>query len=211
MGDPKKFRKKFSRPRHPWQRQRLEAEKELSLEYGLKNKKQLWKMISILNGYTGQAKSLTPKLQSLKSEQAEKEAKLFLEKLSGLGLLGPGANLTDVLNLSVRNVLDRRLQTLVYKKGLARSASQARQFITHGHIKIDDRKVTSPSYLVKISEEGLISYASNSPLTDANHPERVENIEAIAQERKNPAKKVSETKSEEVKEDASVTTEESAE
>jgi len=57
-------------------------------------------------------------------------------------------NLDDVLKLNVRDILSRRLQTVVYRKGLARSIKQARQLIVHGHIKIKGRRVTFPSFLV---------------------------------------------------------------
>ena len=46
MGNPKRHRKKYSTPAHPWQRARIEEERELSKEYGFKNKKE---MIFILN------------------------------------------------------------------------------------------------------------------------------------------------------------------
>jgi small subunit ribosomal protein S4 len=211
MGDPKKFRKKFTKPRHPWQRQRLETEKELVAEYGIKNKKELWKIVSQLNNFANQAKILTPKLQSHKKEQAEKEQELFLVKLCKLGLLKKGDGLGEVLNLTTRDLLERRLQTILLKKGFARSVKQARQFITHGHVMIDNKKVTSPSYLIKINEESLISFSDNSALNDANHPERAQvvskkvetKVETKAKtEKKEPVKKeASEKKADDKKQD----------
>ena len=62
----------------------------------------------------------------------------------------------DLLTLTTRDLLERRLQTLVWKKGLARSARQARQLVTHGFISVNGRKVTIPSYLVSSQEEALI-------------------------------------------------------
>ncbi|MDP7610203.1 MAG: 30S ribosomal protein S4, partial [Candidatus Woesearchaeota archaeon] len=44
MGDPKKQRKKYSKPSHPWQTERIEVEKVLMKEYGLKNKKEIWRV-----------------------------------------------------------------------------------------------------------------------------------------------------------------------
>ncbi len=181
MGDPKKIRRKFTGPRHPWQRQRLENERELLKEYGLKNKTELWKMVSVLSSFSDQSKKLTPQLQQVQRKaQAEKEMKSFIDKLSSLGLLSLRATLSDVLGLGIRDVLERRLQTLVYKKGFARSVDQARQFITHGHIAVNGKKITSPSYLVRIKEEANIGFSSGSSLNDPNHPERstvVENKE----------------------------------
>ena len=53
MGDPKKQRKKYTTPRHPWQRDRLDEERQLLKDYGLKNKKELWKFESLLRKFKG--------------------------------------------------------------------------------------------------------------------------------------------------------------
>ena len=68
-----------------------------------------------------------------------------------------------MLGLTVRDVLERRLQTLVYKKGLALSIYHARQLIVHGHIAINGRRVRSPGYLVSREEEDKIGYYPLSP------------------------------------------------
>ena len=88
------------------------------------------------------------------------------------GLLGPDADIDNVLALKVPSHLERRLQTIVYRKGLARSPKQARQFVTHGHIAIAGRRVTIPGYLVTRGEETAISYYGTSPFVDAAHSER---------------------------------------
>ncbi|MDH5634797.1 MAG: 30S ribosomal protein S4, partial [Candidatus Bathyarchaeota archaeon] len=82
------------------------------------------------------------------------------------------AVLDDVLDLSLEDILERRLQTIVFSKGLAKSIFQARQLITHGHIAIDRRRVPSPSYLVLRDEETKIAYAPTSSLSNPNHPMR---------------------------------------
>ena len=56
MGDIKRQRKKFSKPSHPWNKERILAEQELLKEYGLKSKKDIWKMNSILSNFARQAK-----------------------------------------------------------------------------------------------------------------------------------------------------------
>ena len=88
--------------------------------------------------------------------QSELEMRHMLDKLASLGLLGKDPKLEDVLNLTLKNVMDRRLQTLLYKKGMAKTIKQAREFIVHEHVAIGSRKVTSPSYLVSVSEEPQI-------------------------------------------------------
>ena len=57
-------------------------------------------------------------------------------------------------------MLERRLDNVVYLLGLAQSRSHARQIITHGHIRVNDRKVTIPSYLV--NEGDVISLKEKS-------------------------------------------------
>ncbi len=71
-------------------------------------------------------------------------------------------DLDDVLALTVNDVLERRLQTLIFKKGHAKSINQARQVIVHGHVSVDKRKVVFPSYLVPLEEEKRISVGKES-------------------------------------------------
>ncbi len=87
-----------------------------------------------------------------------------------LGLLRTDATIDDVLDLDIRDLLERRLQTIVYKKGLTKTIHQARQMITHGHILIGDRRVTIPGYLVEKDEEETVSYTTKSPFSSLEHP-----------------------------------------
>jgi small subunit ribosomal protein S4 len=88
------------------------------------------------------------------------------------GLLGPDADIDNVLSLKVQQGLERRLQTLVYRQGLARSPKQARQLITHGHIAINGRRCSIPGYRVTRAEESQISYYGKSPLAVPDHAEK---------------------------------------
>ncbi|MFW5946250.1 MAG: 30S ribosomal protein S4 [Candidatus Natronoplasma sp.] len=174
MGDPKFSRKKFEKPSHPWQEERIKEENDYIRHYALKNKKEFWKVRSILKNIRAQARNLQARLR-YGEKQASEEMDALLEKLRDKGYLkGQDHTLNDVLNLSVENILNRRLQTLVYHKGLAHSPRQARQFIIHGHIAMNGRRVTVPSYIVNKEEESTIEYYSNSPLSDELHPERPE-------------------------------------
>ena len=168
MGAPKKQRKKYSTASHPWQKERIEEESVLLKEYGLKNKTEIYKMKSILKGFADQAKNLI----TSKTKQAEKERIALLNKLSNLGLITKTGNVDDVLDLSINDIMDRRLQTLIYKKAMARSIRQARQFIVHEHIILGNKKITNPSYLVPVGDEQSINFVTNSKLSDSEHPER---------------------------------------
>lgn len=157
MGDPKKQRRSYSKPRQLWQMERIEREKKLVKKYGLKNGKELWKVESLLRTFRRRAR----KLLTLKTEQAEIEKKQLLDRLSTLNVLKKSAGIDDVLVMKIEDILERRLQTIVQKTGLANTPKQARQFIVHGLITIGGNKVTSPSYLVKRDEEKDIK--SRSP------------------------------------------------
>ena len=49
-------------------------------------------------------------------------------------------------------ILESRLDNLVYRMGFARTRRQARQLVNHGHILVNDKKVDIPSYLVNVGD-----------------------------------------------------------
>ncbi len=152
MGDPKKPRKSFSRPKNPWRSEQLAQELYLVGTYGLRNKRELWKTQGELSNIRKQARHLL----AATAEVRAKDGKKLLDSLLRRGLVSEGVILDDVLNLSVEDLLGRRLQTLIYKKGAAVSPLQARQLIVHGHIKIGKRIIDIPGYHVTASEEGTL-------------------------------------------------------
>lgn len=170
MGDPKQLRKKYNTPRHPWIRATIESERVVVKEYGLVKKKEIHIANSFIKKYRDIAKRL---IATRTLTQAQKEKAQILNKLQQLGLLPAGAELEQILGLGLKDVLSRRLQSVVYRKGLARSMNQARQFITHRHVMVGDQEISSPSYLVSLAEESTVSFKQKSALADAEHPERV--------------------------------------
>ncbi len=168
MGDPRKQKKKYEAPRFPWRRDALESELRLLGEYGLRNKKELWRHRTMVSKFRSMARSV---LSMPTPQRVELEAQI-LGRLKRLGILPEGAVLDNILDLAMEDILERRLQTLVLRRGLAKTTYQARQLITHGHIAIGDRKVFSPSYLVHKEEEDDLDYASTSALANAEHPLR---------------------------------------
>jgi small subunit ribosomal protein S4 len=145
----KKQRKKYEKPLRLWDKERIEKEKILLKNFGLRRKKEIWRTEALLRKYRRMARTLAAK------KDKEKE-KMLINKLIKIGLLQEGASLDDVLSLTLENLLERRLQTIVHKKGLANSIKQARQFITHGHVRIGERKIVYPGYLVSREEEDKI-------------------------------------------------------
>ncbi len=170
MGDPKRHRKKYKTPRKPWDEARLREELEIIGTYGLRNKRELWRVKTELSRIRRMARSLLAKSPE---ERAEVEKQL-LSKLYRMGLVEEDATLDDVLGLTVKDLLERRLQTMVYRLGLAKTVHQARQLIVHGHISVNGRRVRSPGYIVKRGEEDTITYWPYSPLASEEHPLRKE-------------------------------------
>ncbi len=168
MGDPKKQRKKYATPRFPWRGDSLKEELKLLGLYGLRNKHELWRHETMLSKFRGIARSLIGKLP----EERKKMEGEILARLKKLGFLAETAVLDDVLDLTIEDILERRLQTIVFRKGLAKTVHQARQLITHGHITIGNQRITVPSYIVTREEENQIAYTPKSPLTNASHPLR---------------------------------------
>jgi small subunit ribosomal protein S4 len=154
MGDPKKPRKQFEKPRKVWDSERLQKDRKLKETYGLKNMHELWKAESFLRNKRQNAK----KMLALPLKEREKREKELIESLSRIDLLNNNATLDDILGLKVEALLERRLETLALRKNLALTAKQARQFITHGKIAVNGRKTTIPGFIVPKSLENTIAY-----------------------------------------------------
>lgn len=175
MGDPRRQRKKYDTPRFPWRTDILQAELKLLGQYGLRNKHELWRHETTLSNFRGIARTLIGR----SAEERKKMEDELVTKLKKLGVLHETAVLDDVLDLTIENVLERRLQTIVFRKGMGKTVQQCRQLITHGHIAVANRRVTIPSYNVTKQEEQQIAYASRSPLANSGHPVR-QTISAVA-------------------------------
>lgn len=159
MGDPRRLKKKFRKPKHPFNKERILEELEFLGKFGLRNKREFWKMRTMLGNW----RKIARETRTLSKEQAAEAQKELIKKLNRLGVLGPEAEFDDILLLTVEDLLKRRLQTLVFEKGMAQTIYEARQKIVHKHIAISDKIINSPSYIVKKEEEELIRFAPSSP------------------------------------------------
>lgn len=146
----RKLRKKFKRPKRPWDSSRIGEEAKLLREFGLRRKREIRKAEAIVREFRRRARNLI-------AVKDEGKTKILLDKLVGLGLIEKGQGLDQVLTLGVNNVLNRRLQTLVFKKGFAPSVNEARQMIAHGHVLVGGRRMKFASYMVPAEKEKLIS------------------------------------------------------
>lgn len=149
MGDPRKLRNKYSKPKKLLDKGRIEEESALKKAYGLKNMRELW----LAGEELKRARREARRLLSLPEAERKDEQGIILSKLCRLGILDEKAGVEDVLTLTVKDILERRLQTRVLRKGLAKTMRQSRQLITHGFISVGGRMVNIPSYMVSASED----------------------------------------------------------
>lgn len=136
----------YSKPRRAYEAARIKDENETVKKYGLKSKREIWKAEAKIGEIRGRAKAL------ITADEEKKQA--FFEKLGKMGL--KVESIADVLALTKEDWLKRRLQTVVFKKGIANTPMQARHLIAHKHIRIAGNAVNIPSYVVNVDEEESI-------------------------------------------------------
>jgi len=153
MGAPRRNRKKFNKPKNVYNLIRIEADRALIKEYGLKNMRELWMVQTELSRLRRNVRMLLAGTPGLEGVQEGIVSRLF-----NLGIIGNDVQLDMILGLKEDDLLNRRLQSRVFRNGLARSMKQARQLITHGFISIEDIKIDRPGYVVRLKEEDRIGY-----------------------------------------------------
>lgn len=209
MGLPAKIRKKYISHKQRWDKNTILSEAELVKDYALKNKKEIRRIELLVKKYKTIAKQLNREGSQTPMAQA------FLNKLKTQGILSQeSSSLDDVLDITVRDFLERRLSNVVYKLKLAKSPKQARQFVVHKHVSIGDKVINSPAYLVSIDEVEKIQFRETSELFNEEHPERAMEqtktveVEVEQVEEKTMEEIESEVKSSEVVEEESTQEEE---
>mgnify|MGYP001588538014 CR=1 FL=1 len=142
----KRKHKSYSRPKRPFDKVRIDEEEKIKEDFGLKNKKEIWKADARIKSIREKAKVL---ISSSKEEQ-----KALLEKLKKEGF--DVDSISDVLLLDKKDYLERRLQTIVAKKRITPTIKSARQMIVHKKILVNGKVVSIPSYIVPIALENKI-------------------------------------------------------
>jgi len=183
MGDPKRLNRKYDVPRMKWNKLKIRTDKQITEEYGLRRKKEIWKAETEVRNFRKRARLL---LAGRVDDYSTRKDEL-LNKLVKMGIFTKEHKVEDVLKLNLTDYLDRRLQTLVFKKGLALSPNQARQLITHGHIAVNGKVRKIPGSIIYAEES--VSY-SNSQIKDM--------IEKMLEKKGKPATSTKEEKKEEV-------------
>lgn len=133
--------------------ERIKNDNALITEYGLKNMKELWKVQSEVSRIRRNVREL---LSGGAGSEDVKER--IITRLTKLGIATQTTTLDNLLDLKENDLLNRRLQTIVFRKGLARTVKQSRQLTVHGFIAINGKKVNRPGYLVNVDVEKNISY-----------------------------------------------------
>lgn len=167
----KKLTKQYETPSEGWSEERIEEEDRLTEDYGLKNKREIYKAQSQLRAFRREAR----KLASSEDEERRKE---IIGKANRLGLIREDAGLEEILTLNVTDILDRRLQTAVNRRGYSDTAKEARQLVTHGHVYVDGQKVTVPGYMLTQEGEKEVEVKLPEPNTEEESAETESEEEA---------------------------------
>ena len=168
----KKQRKKYSKPRKLHDSVRVKEENVLVEKYGLKNKKEIWKADAAIKKIRYIAKNLIT--------SSEEEKTKFIEKLKKMGF--KVNDIGEILLLNKEDRLKRRLQTILFEKGMANNSKQARQFIVHKHVSIGDQIVNIPSYQVNLEEEPLVRLNLSLKLKENKEKTKIEEIKEVFEE-----------------------------
>lgn len=189
MGDIKKKQKRFSRPRKLFDKTRIDEENGLVNKYGLKNKREIWKVKAEVSKVRRQAKGLIG--------EEEEEKKEFFERLQKIGF--DVHEISDVLAMKEEDWLNRRLQTIVFKKKLANTPRQARQMIVHKHVFVDGSAVNVPSFIVSRDLESKITIKPKKEKSKI--PEKSEDIKPEEDNEQRVGEESSENENKETKEE----------
>jgi len=143
-----KQHKQYSRPRKLFEIARIAEENALVEKYGLKNKREIWKADALVSKLRKEAKKLITAQNDIQE--------IFISRLVEKGFIKKGSKIDDVLDLKKENILDRRFQTIVFRKGLAKTPKEARQMIVHRHVFLKDGIVNIPSHFINLKDESMI-------------------------------------------------------
>ncbi|KAJ3700041.1 hypothetical protein LUZ61_003746 [Rhynchospora tenuis] len=156
------YGKTFKKPRRPYEKERLDSELKLVGEYGLRCKRELWRVQFSLSRTRNAARELLTLDE--KNPRRIFEGEALLRRMKRYGLLDETQDKLDyVLALTVENFLARRLQTIVFKTGMAKSIHHARVLIRQRHIRVGRQVVNIPSFMVRTDSQKHIEFSLMSP------------------------------------------------
>merc|ERR1712059_171063 len=131
-------------------------------EYGLRNKREVWRV----NYSLAKIRSAARDLLTLEEKDGRRlfEGNALLRRLVRIGVLDETKMKLDyVLGLKIEDFLERRLQTQVFKLGLAKSIHHARVLIKQRRIRVRKQVVNVPSFIVRLDSQKHIDFSLKSP------------------------------------------------
>jgi len=150
-------------PINPFEKERLDSELEIIGRYGLKNKREVWRVQLTL----AKMRKAARELLTLEEKDPRRlfEGEALMRRCFRFGLLSEAENKLDyVLGLTPAKFMERRLQTIILRNNFeARSIHHARVLIRHRHIRVGKQLVNIPSFLVRVDREKHIDFAITSP------------------------------------------------
>ena len=168
--------KVYSCPRRPYEKERLDQELKLIGEFGLRNKREVWRVKYTL----AKIRKAARELLTLEEKDPRRlfEGNALLRRLVRIGVLSEDRMKLDyVLGLRVEDFLERRLQTQVFKLGLAKSIHHARVLIRQRHIRVRRQVVNVASFIVRLDSQKHIDFSLKSPF-GGGRPGRVKRMNA---------------------------------
>lgn len=172
--------KTYVTPRRPYEKERLDQELKLIGQFGLRNKREVWRVKYTL----AKIRKAARELLTLDEKDPRRlfQGNALLRRLVRIGVLDENRMKLDyVLGLRIEDFLERRLQTQVFKHGLAKSIHHARVLIRQRHIRVRKQVVNVPSFVVRLDSEKHIDFSLNSPF-GGGRPGRVKrkNLRRVA-------------------------------
>ena len=157
------YSKVSANPKRPFEKERLDAELKIIGEFGLKNKKEVWRVQYILARIRKAARDLL----TLEKNDPKRifEGDALINRMMRIGVLNKHEKSLDlVLDLKLVKFLERRLQTLVFKSSYAKSIHEARSLIFQKRITLNtgrrNKTVNIPSLIVRKENENKIDKVS---------------------------------------------------
>lgn len=140
----------------------MDQELKLIGQFGLRNKREVWRVKYTL----AKIRKAARELLTLDEKDPRRlfQGNALLRRLVRIGVLDETRMKLDyVLGLRIEDFLERRLQTQVFKHGLAKSIHHARVLIRQRHIRVRKQVVNVPSFIVRLDSEKHIDFSLNSP------------------------------------------------